>query len=104
MFVEELFFLVTLQTYPCNYDSVLKHAKDMLQKLLLQANSDITMKGDMVKNAAASGSQVHTWSMSQDTWNSSGVHPQSTGGPNGLRIPNTTPLLHGHDPAVGGTD
>jgi hypothetical protein len=37
--VEETFSLVTLQTFPCNNDSILRHDKDILQELLLETDS-----------------------------------------------------------------
>jgi len=70
----------------------LRHEKGILQELLFETASDEvgsshndkdidtdmnndTGKGHDKDSAVASGSQVHTWSRTQDTRNSSGVNP-----------------------------
>jgi len=87
---------VTLLTYPRNSDSISvtrrRHFTGItfgdltLRKLAhLTVIQTLPPIRDVVKTAAASGSEVRIWSRPQDTWNSGGVHP-FTGGPSGLGI------------------
>jgi len=104
-FVQELFSLMTLKTYPCSSGKVfdMKNTlnRDYFWRLTLMKKSHVTVTKTPIpawtptqvsghdENFAtvecASGRQVHVWSRSQDTWNSDSVY-HFTGVPRGLRI------------------